>query len=475
MSLWIEEKAKFTAGLPKRCGKLPDRKRQRWLTCLSVSALSYLHIVMSLLRSLFGRTPTQETRSTPASQPLESQEDQQDRRKRQRVNARANTRVLIVDDSATIVAALEKTLVSAGYTTFQAFDAESAIEIARQEQPELIFLDIVLPGMNGFAALRQMRRDPLTRHIPIIMISGNEAATEQFYANRIGADDFMKKPFSRSEVFAKIEPLLDDDMVPRRRNFSPHEAPLSTQAPAPAATPAPTPAPTVSVTPSIAATSTPVVHPAAAPTAPGDAAIPPQPSSWSPAPAAAVPAAASPPISAAIPSPATGNAQPAIAPAGAPAMAPTATAPATPISAPAEAGSIPSASGAPLYNAPPPPAPPAPAPAQAAMATAPAAPASAPPSPPAAGSAYSPLEARKELTAMGLQYFDQAQFIAAIQRGDKLAFELFVAGGGVDIGAETNGKTPLQTAREHGRTQIFAMLRARLAVQKAEEEQMPPD
>ncbi|HRE15654.1 MAG TPA: response regulator, partial [Rhodocyclaceae bacterium] len=93
--------------------------------------------------------------------------------------------------------------------------------IARLQQPDLIFLDIVLPGMNGFAALRVMRKDPQTQHIPIIMISGNEQAAEQFYAQRIGADDFMKKPFSRFEVFARIERLLDNNLMPRRKNAYP--------------------------------------------------------------------------------------------------------------------------------------------------------------------------------------------------------------------------------------------------------------
>jgi len=67
-----------------------------------------------------------------------------------------------------------------------------------------------------FAALRALRRDPLTQHIPVIMISGNEQATELFFGSRIGADDFMKKPFSRFEVFARIERLLDAEMIPRR-------------------------------------------------------------------------------------------------------------------------------------------------------------------------------------------------------------------------------------------------------------------
>jgi twitching motility two-component system response regulator PilH len=140
----------------------------------------------------------------------------QERREKPRVNAREGTVVLIVDDSPTIVAMLRKFLQQSGYQTLEAGDAEQGIEIARAELPHLIFLDIVLPGMNGFAALRTLRKDPLTHQIPVVMISGNEQATEQFYAQRIGADDFMKKPFSRSEVFARIEHLLDANLVPRR-------------------------------------------------------------------------------------------------------------------------------------------------------------------------------------------------------------------------------------------------------------------
>lgn len=139
-----------------------------------------------------------------------------ERRRKKRMNARDDTRVLIIDDSPTIVFALKKILRSAGLITVEALDAETGINLARTEIPDLIFLDIILPGMNGFAALRTLRRDPLTKHIPVIMISGNEQATELFFGSRIGADDFMKKPFSRFEVFARIERLLDADMVPQR-------------------------------------------------------------------------------------------------------------------------------------------------------------------------------------------------------------------------------------------------------------------
>jgi twitching motility two-component system response regulator PilH len=143
-----------------------------------------------------------------------------ERRNRKRRNALKGTRALIIDDSGTVVFALRRILQSTGYTTLEAFDAESGIEIARTERPEVIFLDIVLPKMNGFAALRLLRRDPLTKNIPIIMMSSNEQATEQFFGSRIGADDFMKKPFARQEVFTRLEKLVGIDAHLRRPDYA---------------------------------------------------------------------------------------------------------------------------------------------------------------------------------------------------------------------------------------------------------------
>lgn len=152
---------------------------------------------------------------TDAGPDLATDHDGPERRGRVRRNARSGTRVLVIDDSPTIVALLKRMLQQNQFEVLEAFDAESGIEIARREVPGLIFLDIVLPGMDGFNALRTLRRDPATKHVPIIMISGNAQATEQFYVQRIGADDFMKKPFSRAEVFNRIEALLDEDDIPR--------------------------------------------------------------------------------------------------------------------------------------------------------------------------------------------------------------------------------------------------------------------
>lgn len=140
------------------------------------------------------------------------------RRRTTRVDAREGLRILIIDDSATVVATLGRMLRQAQYETAGAGDAETGIEFARNEKPDLVFLDIVLPGMSGFDALRALRKDEATRTIPIVMISGNAQATEQFYVRRIGADDFMKKPFGRGEVFARIQALVEAGRLPRREH-----------------------------------------------------------------------------------------------------------------------------------------------------------------------------------------------------------------------------------------------------------------
>ncbi|MBT2144673.1 MULTISPECIES: response regulator [unclassified Rhodanobacter] len=137
--------------------------------------------------------------------------------------------VLVVDDSATIRAVLGKMLAQNGHVVLKAADGESALEIARTERPDLIFLDIVMPGMSGFAVLRALRHDLLTRDIPIVMISGNLQATEQFYVQRFGADDFMKKPFGRSEVFARIEHLTRSGRLVVRQRTAEESLPAESE------------------------------------------------------------------------------------------------------------------------------------------------------------------------------------------------------------------------------------------------------
>lgn len=151
--------------------------------------------------------------------------DAGERRRAPRMQGRQGMRVLVIDDSATIVAVLGKMLRQNGYEVLKAGDAESGLEIAKAERPDLVFLDIVLPGMNGFAALRLLRRDPDLQRTPVIMISGNLQATEQYYAQRIGADDFMKKPFGRDEVFSRLNRLIESGRLAPRDESAPIVAP----------------------------------------------------------------------------------------------------------------------------------------------------------------------------------------------------------------------------------------------------------
>jgi DNA-binding response OmpR family regulator len=137
-----------------------------------------------------------------------SKEANDDRRTKNRPKVRKGTRVLIIDDSTTVVTMLRRMLEQNGYEPIEAFDGETGVELAEEREPHVIFLDIVLPGMDGFAALRKLRKAPATADVPIIMMSGNEQATEQFWAQKIGADDFMKKPFSRAEVFARLDRVM---------------------------------------------------------------------------------------------------------------------------------------------------------------------------------------------------------------------------------------------------------------------------
>jgi DNA-binding response OmpR family regulator len=154
-----------------------------------------------IFRKLVGRDVPDSDASQAAVEPPE-------RRRQVRPPVPSGTSVLIVDDSKTVVAALGKMLSQNGFVIHQALDGETALEILRTNKPDLIFLDIILPKMSGFDVLRRVRRSQYVGKTPVIMMSGNDLATEQYYVRRIGANDFMKKPFSRAQVFACVERQL---------------------------------------------------------------------------------------------------------------------------------------------------------------------------------------------------------------------------------------------------------------------------
>lgn len=131
-----------------------------------------------------------------------------ERRAKQRLPKTRVIKVLVVDDSRTVVHGLRTVLEQDGYYVMEAYDGMTAIELAKAHQPDLILMDVIMPGLNGFQATRKIRKDPATHTIPIIIISATEQPTEQFWLSKLGANDFLGKPIIRGDLFTKVESQL---------------------------------------------------------------------------------------------------------------------------------------------------------------------------------------------------------------------------------------------------------------------------
>lgn len=135
-------------------------------------------------------------------------EGSDERRRHARIPPGERDTVLIVDDSRTALHVLKTMLEQSGFSTYTAAGGEEGLEMARTRLPGLILMDVVMPGLNGFQATRLLRKDPRTRDIPIILISGNQQLTEEVWGRRLGANDFLSKPIERGVLFEKVESLL---------------------------------------------------------------------------------------------------------------------------------------------------------------------------------------------------------------------------------------------------------------------------
>ena len=116
-------------------------------------------------------------------------------------------RILIVYDSPSERHVLNDMLTKAGYEVVASDNGEDAIQKARKVRPDLILMDVVMPGLNGFQATRAIARDPDTRGIPIIICTSKSQETDKIWGMRQGARDYIVKPVSRDELLAKIAAL----------------------------------------------------------------------------------------------------------------------------------------------------------------------------------------------------------------------------------------------------------------------------
>jgi twitching motility two-component system response regulator PilH len=116
-------------------------------------------------------------------------------------------KILVVDDSPTDRQYMLETLAKKGYQVVTAESGEDAIVKAKAELPDLILMDVVMPGLNGYQATRQITRDDATKHIPVIMCTSKGADTDKIWGLRQGANDYLVKPVDAAQLLAKIAQL----------------------------------------------------------------------------------------------------------------------------------------------------------------------------------------------------------------------------------------------------------------------------
>ncbi len=120
--------------------------------------------------------------------------------------------ILIVEDETNIVDILSFNLEREGYNTMEAYDGQTGLQLAREQNPDLILLDLMLPRMDGFEVCRQLRADGSTT--PIIMLTAREEEADKVMGLELGADDYITKPFAMRELLARVKANIRRAQMP---------------------------------------------------------------------------------------------------------------------------------------------------------------------------------------------------------------------------------------------------------------------
>lgn len=118
------------------------------------------------------------------------------------------TKVLIVDDSPTEVHVLQSMLEKHGYEVIVANSGEEGIMMAKDALPDAVLMDVVMPGMNGFQATRQLSKQEETSHIPVIIVTTKDQETDKVWAKRQGATDYIVKPVQEKALIEHLKAVL---------------------------------------------------------------------------------------------------------------------------------------------------------------------------------------------------------------------------------------------------------------------------
>jgi two-component system alkaline phosphatase synthesis response regulator PhoP len=130
-------------------------------------------------------------------------------------------KILVVDDEPVLVETLVYNLEQAGYQIITAADGASALEAARAETPDLIILDLMLPGIDGLEVCRQLRSETRSATTSILMLSAKDEEIDKVVGLEVGADDYVTKPFGRRELLSRVRALLRRADYPSAREERP--------------------------------------------------------------------------------------------------------------------------------------------------------------------------------------------------------------------------------------------------------------
>jgi DNA-binding response OmpR family regulator len=119
-----------------------------------------------------------------------------------------NKKVLVIEDDPSASQLMVYTLEPKGYQVITALDGLEGLKKARDEGPDLIILDIMLPGLDGYEVCQRLRREPETAGLPILMISAKARQDDKDTGINVGGDDYLTKPVKPSEILAKVQTLL---------------------------------------------------------------------------------------------------------------------------------------------------------------------------------------------------------------------------------------------------------------------------
>ena len=136
----------------------------------------------------------------------------------------ARATILVIEDEAGIARMIQVLLEARGFATVVTYSGDEALRHLAEQSVDLVLLDVMMPGMDGYEVCRRIKGDPRWRHVPVIMLTAKDTTRDKIHGLEVGADDYITKPFNTDELVARIRVLLriqgmSQELVRRNRDL----------------------------------------------------------------------------------------------------------------------------------------------------------------------------------------------------------------------------------------------------------------